>query len=45
MSASLSTRFKVLWGGLQDDFKIDVKLPVQKRLIKKTLLGNYLKIN
>ena len=37
------SQIKIVWGELQDDFIIDVKLSVPRWLIKATMLGNYLK--
>ena len=38
-------KIKIVWGELQEDFIIDVKLSVPKWLIKKTLLNDYLKVD
>jgi len=37
------SQIKIVWGELQDDFIIDLKLSVPRWLIKATMLGNYLK--
>ena len=37
------SQIKIVWGELQDDFIIDVKLSVPRWLVKSTMLGNYLK--
>ena len=37
------SQIKIVWGQLQDDFKIDVKLSVPRWLIKATVLDEYLK--
>jgi hypothetical protein len=39
------SQIKIVCGDLHDDFIIDVKLSVPKWLIKKILLGNYLKMD
>jgi hypothetical protein len=37
------SRIKIVWGELQDDFIINVKLSVPKWLVKVTMLNKYLK--
>ena len=37
------SQIKIVWGQLQDDFKIDVTLSVPRWLIKATVLDEYLK--
>ena len=37
------SQIKIVWGELQDDFIIDVKLSVPRWVVKATMLGNYLK--
>ena len=37
------SQIKIVWGELQDDFIIDVKLSVPRWLIKATVLDEYLK--
>ena len=37
------SQIKIVWGGLNEAFTIDVKLSVPKWLIKATMLNQYLK--
>ena len=37
------SRIKIVWGELQDDFIINVKLSVPRWLVKATVLDEYLK--
>ena len=37
------SQIKIVWGELQDDFIIDVKLSVPRWLVKATVLDEYLK--
>ena len=37
------SQIKIVWGDLNDNFTIDVKLSVPKWLIKATMLNQYLK--
>ena len=37
------SQIKIVWGGLNDNFTIDVRLSVPKWLIKTTMLNHYLK--
>ena len=39
------SHIKIVWGELQDEFIINVKLSVPKWLIKRTLLDKYLKVD